>query len=59
MYRNIFDEAKEVKAEAGECFRFNANSGDVIRVKGLDNVNLICYDSDGNLIGKIPVTVSV
>lgn len=56
MYKNIFDGTDFIEPNEGECFRLNANSGDVVRVKGLDNVSVMCYDEDNNLIGKIPVS---
>lgn len=49
MYKNIFDEAKEVK---DGCFKLSSN-GDVVRVVGSKDVTLDFYDSDGNFIGKV------
>lgn len=51
MYKKILNESKEVETKG---FKINAN-GDVVRVKGLDGVNLEFHDSDGNYVGKVPV----
>lgn len=50
MYKNVLNESKE--SETKGLLKLNSK-GDVVRVKGLDNVNLECYDSDGNYVGKV------
>ena len=52
MYKNVLSESKE--SETKGLLKLNSN-GDVVRVKGLEGVNLECYDSDGNYVGKVPV----
>lgn len=49
MCNNDFKELKD------GCLKLSSN-GDVVRVKGLGiDVSLVCYDEDGNYVGKIPV----